>query len=148
MPLSRKLRPRRSAMTAVLTAMAIAGSGGLSGCGTGNEAGPVQPVKEQGHLIVEAGSMPVPLGRPAVSTAYLINTGSGPVTLLNASPVAVPGYKTGYISDIAVASTRGIVGAGAGWPPSVPVRPFRNARINPGNADLIFGILVRNPETM
>jgi hypothetical protein len=125
-------------MCLVLLATAIAGSI-LSACGD-SPNGPVQTVIARGQPIVDVAGTAVTPGEPAVVTAYVTNNG-GPVTLVSAAPVPVPGYRAAALVDIGVSKTLNAVGVDYGWPPhGIPVKEFRGAVLPHGESRIIFGV--------
>jgi len=137
----RSLRPWRAAATALSLACSTVIAGGvLSGCG-GDAAGPVQTLSAQGQPVVEVAGNGVSPGQPADATAYVVNHGSQPVTLVSASAVQVRGYRAGALADIGIAKTSAVVEGGYGWPPqSTPVRRFAGAELPRGKSFIVFGI--------
>ena len=133
-------QPWRFAATTVILACSLAIIGSvLSGCG-GDAAGPVQTFTVQGQPIINVASIGVSPGQPADATAYVVNHGSQPVTLVSASAVPVPGYRAGELADAGVATTLAAVGIASGWPPPAPVRGLAGAKLPSGESRIVFGI--------
>jgi hypothetical protein len=138
-------RPTAPLRCVAVASVAIAASAGISACSADAGAGPVQSFMEKGRPIVDEAGAPVLPGQASDGTAFIVNTGDQPVTLLSAASVPVPGYPAGVLSHIGIASTLNIAGSGIGWPPDVPIRAFTGATIPHGETRVIFGIVGAEP---
>jgi hypothetical protein len=126
-------------LTSVPLALALIGLLLLSGCGSGQDAGPLRSITAGGQPLVDGGGSLVTPGESADTTAWVVSSAPA-VTLVSASAVPVPGFPVGHLIHVAVASTLDFIAGGHGWPPSVPTRPLPGATIGRGQTDIVFGI--------
>lgn len=114
----------------------------ITGCGLTGSAGPLQNLTTGGQpqfTIAWAAYIP---GQTADFAAYVVNSGSGPVTLISASLVPIVGHPAGHLTRLAVGARHDTVAAERGWPPGIPIIPFRSARLPKGQSNIIFGFTV------
>jgi hypothetical protein len=110
----------------------------LAGCS--GQSGPLRSLTEDGQLVIDGGGSLVTPGESADTTAYVVNSGTSPVTLESVSVVAVKGYPIGHLTHVAVIVGKDTIGGARGWPPAVPTRPFKGAVIGPGRTNIVVGV--------
>jgi hypothetical protein len=138
------LQRRSAARVCAALALAVATGSALSAC-SNSPAGPVESFAARGEPVVNVAGTAVTPGQPAVVTAFVTNKGQ-PVTLISASPVAVPGYRPATLTDIGVDKTPNVMGIGYGWPPDhIPVRSLNGAVLPHGESRILFGITGPSP---
>jgi hypothetical protein len=120
--------------------MALTAGLAMTGCSTDPASGPLQSLAAGGHPVVDGAAVPVFAGQPADFTAFIYNPLHTLVTLISASAVRVPGTLSAHLAHVAVGTTLNMIGEGRGWPPGIPVKPLKNARIGHGQTDIIVGI--------
>jgi hypothetical protein len=69
-----------------------------------------------------------------------VNDSQQPVTLISATVIPVPGYKSGVQDHFGVGASLGSVGIGINWPPAVPVKGLQGVSLPHGESRIIFGI--------
>jgi hypothetical protein len=111
----------------------------VSGCGTSGSAGPLQNLQSAGGPQFAIAYGLYHPGQSADFAAFVVNTGSGPVTLMSASLVPIPGHPAGRLVHLGVAVGHNAVAFARGWPPGIPVTKFRGASLRPGQSNIIFG---------
>jgi hypothetical protein len=117
----------------------------LPGCGTGGSDGPLQNLQSAGGPQFAIAYGLYHPGQSADFAAFVVNTGSGPVTLISASLVPIPGRPAGRLVHLGVAVGHNAVAFARGWPPGIPVTPFRGASLRSGQSNIIFGFSARDP---
>jgi hypothetical protein len=128
---------RRRIISTCIPALGVALSV-ITACGSISPGGPLWTVTEGGLPNFGVGWTILAPGQPADMTAFVINSAQDPVTLVSASLIPIGGHPTGRLIDLAVARDHGGI-AGHGWPPGIPFRPFRGARLPHGQSNIIFG---------
>jgi hypothetical protein len=111
----------------------------LTGCGSGGSVGPLQNLQYDGGPQFAIAYGLLHPGQSADVAAFVVNTGSGPVTLISASLVPIPGRPSGRLVHLAVAVGHNGVAFARDWPPGIAVTRFRGARLGPGQSNIIFG---------
>jgi hypothetical protein len=113
----------------------------MTGCGLlGAHSGPLQTLAAGGQPDFGVGWALDGPGQSADFTAFVFNHTHSPVTLVSARLIPIPGRPGGRLVHEAVALHHdGISGAG-GWPPRIPMEPFRGARLPYGQSNIVFGL--------
>src|SRR5579859_2037570 len=127
-----KLTGDRAPARWLVLILALAASLAMAGCGADPASGPLQSLGAGGHPVVDGAAVPVLAGQPADFTAFIYNPLHTPVTLVSASAVRVPGILPAHLAHVAVGTSINIIGQGRGWPPDLPVKPLKGARIGHG----------------
>lgn len=110
-----------------------------AGCGLMGSAGPLENLTEGGQPQFGVAWIADSAGQSADFTAFVVNNAQGPVTLVSASLVPIDGHAVGRLIHLAVGAHHDGVAADRGWPPSVPVMPFKGTQLSHGQSNIIFG---------
>jgi hypothetical protein len=112
----------------------------MTGCGLfGSHGGPLQTLTDGGQANFSVGGGLDSPGQSADFTAFVFNHVHRPVTLVSAKLIPIPGHPAGQLIHEAVALHHDGIAAADGWPPGIPIAPFKGARLPYGQSNIIFG---------
>lgn len=119
--------------------------GMTSGCGSrfggSQSTGPLHNVMMGGKPNFSVAWSVESPGQSADMTAFVVNSGPGPVTLVSASLVPISGQQSGLLTHLAIGAHHDALEGSRGWPPvpGIPLLPFKGSRIPVGQTNIIFG---------